>query len=73
LSNEICKRYGLSILPKLSGKEGIDQATIHAKNSWKKDLLKILDKAILNCKSQAEKRALTKRQFTQKIRGKRTC
>jgi hypothetical protein len=54
LSNEICKRYGLSVLSKLSSKEGIDQATMHAKNSWKKDLLKILDKAILNCKSQIE-------------------
>jgi hypothetical protein len=54
LSNEICKRYGLSVLPKISAKEGVDQATIHAKNSWKKDLLKILDRAILSCKSRTE-------------------
>jgi hypothetical protein len=54
LSNEICKRYGLSVLPKLNGKEGIDQATIHTKNSWKKNLLKVLDKAILNCKTRLD-------------------
>jgi hypothetical protein len=53
LSNHICKCNKLNTMP-LVCKKGIDQATVHTANSWKKELLNVLDEAILYCNSKEE-------------------
>jgi type IV secretory pathway VirD2 relaxase len=56
VSDEICRKNILSIIGE-SDKKGIDRATYNLAlqgKSWKVELVKILDEAVLNCKSKIE-------------------
>jgi hypothetical protein len=56
VSDELCRKYGLSVIDE-NTKSGIDQTTYQLAvkgKSWKVDLVKDLDEAILTCKSKLD-------------------